>query len=44
MNLGYQSSQYTSTVIFEKDMIETDKIENLDHKTCHHMDFSSNLS
>ena len=44
MNLGYQSSQITYTVIFQEDMIETDNIENLGHKTCNHMDFFSNFS
>ena len=44
MILGCQFSQNTSSVIFEEDMIETDNIENLGHKTCHHKDFSGILA
>ncbi len=44
MNLGYQSSQNISSLIFEENMIETENIKNLGNKTCHHIDFFRNFS
>ena len=32
------------SVTFEENMIETENIENLGHKTCHHIDFFRNFS
>ena len=36
--------QNITSVIFEENMIETENIENLGHKTCHHIDFSGILA